>query len=134
MSIYGVAIISICLIAGNFCGNILGIVLGIDYSVGAVGISMIFLILVTNFSSLKDKISKDTASGLNFWQSMYIPVVVAMSSTQNVAKAISGGLVAIVIGLLSAFSCFYLLPVINKLFKNNDINSKVEVGKNENNI
>jgi malonate transporter MadL subunit len=40
---------------------------------------------------------------------MYIPVVIAMAATQNVASAMSGGAIAFIAGLLSVFVCFALI-------------------------
>lgn len=44
---------------------------------------------------------------------MYIPVVVAMSSIQNVAAALSGGVVAILGGLLAVAIGFLMIPVLS---------------------
>jgi malonate transporter MadL subunit len=51
---------------------------------------------------------------------MYIPVVVAMSATQNVKAALSGGWVAILAGILATIGCYLLIPVLSKLSKNNN--------------
>jgi malonate transporter MadL subunit len=48
---------------------------------------------------------------------MYIPVVVAMSSIQNVKVAISSGFIAVVVGVLSTLFCFMLIPLISKFSK-----------------
>jgi len=45
---------------------------------------------------------------------MYIPIVVAMSSIQNVVAAISGGAVAILGGLLCTVFGFLLIPIMSK--------------------
>ena len=50
--------------------------------------------------------------GIKWWSAMYIPVVVAMSSIQNVAAALSGGVVAILGGLLAVVIGFLLIPVL----------------------
>ena len=49
---------------------------------------------------------------------MYIPVVVAMSATQNVKAALSGGWVAILVGIIATIVCYLLIPVMSKLSKN----------------
>lgn len=46
---------------------------------------------------------------------MYIPIVVAMSSIQNVVAALSGGALAIGSGLVGVAVAFVLIPVISKL-------------------
>lgn len=44
---------------------------------------------------------------------MYIPIVVAMSSIQNVVAALSGGMVAILGGTLAVVLGFLLIPVLS---------------------
>ena len=48
----------------------------------------------------------------------FIPVVVAMSATQNVKAALSGGWVAILVGIIASLACYLLIPVMNKFSKN----------------
>ena len=48
MVIYGVALLSGCLIAGLFCGQLLGRLIGVQANVGGVGIAMLLLILVSD--------------------------------------------------------------------------------------
>ena len=43
---------------------------------------------------------------------MYIPIVIAMASIQNVSTAMSGGLVAIFAGIISTTMCFFLIPIL----------------------
>ncbi len=43
--IYGVALLSICLISGLFVGGLLGKIVGVQANVGGVGIAMVLLIL-----------------------------------------------------------------------------------------
>lgn len=52
-------------------------------------------------------------AGIKFWASMYIPIVVAMSSIQNVVAALSGGMVAILGGTLAVVLGFLLIPVLS---------------------
>jgi malonate transporter MadL subunit len=46
---------------------------------------------------------------------MYIPVVIAMSSTQNVKAALSGGWLALTVGLLATLACYLFIPIMSKL-------------------
>ncbi|MGI6424667.1 MAG: malonate transporter subunit MadL [Tepidanaerobacteraceae bacterium] len=118
MTIYGVAIISGCMFVGNLIGDILGELMMVNSNVGGVGFSMIFLILMTDSSLFGSKLSKSAIDGLKYWQNMYIPVVAAMTASQNVVQAMSGGVVAVVAGFLATTVCFLLLPLFNiKLFK-----------------
>ena len=95
MVVYGVALLSFCMLAGVFLGQLLGYLLGIDANVGGIGIAMLLLILIANKKSMTIKIDASTKSGINFWNAMYIPIVVAMAAKQNVLAAISGGWMAI---------------------------------------
>ena len=46
---------------------------------------------------------------------MYIPIVVAMAASQDVAGAIGGGLVALLAGGLSVVACFGMLALLSRL-------------------
>ena len=41
--------------------------------------------------------------GVTFWDAMYIPIIVAMSATQNVKVGLSSGHVAILVGIIPVF-------------------------------
>ena len=124
MTIYGVAIISGCIFAGNFVGDLLGRLSGIDSNLGSVGFAMLFLIMCTDSDLFGNKLSKATAGGLKYWQTMYAPVVVAMTASQNAIQAVSGGVIAILAGLLSVIACFLLLPLLNKIFQLYEVNQQ----------
>lgn len=131
MVIYGVSILAICYIVGQFIGEVLGLVLGINSNVGGVGFAMIILIFVTGRMKSKKMLSTESEKGILFWSSMYIPIVIAMSATQNVTAALSSGVVAVLAGILSVVVSFLLIPVINKLTskdKSNDIETGLEKG------
>lgn len=131
MVIYGVSILAICYILGQFIGEVLGLVLGINSNVGGVGFAMIILIFVTARMKSKKMLSPESEKGILFWSSMYIPIVVAMSATQNVTAALSSGVVAVLVGVLSVVVSFLLIPVITKLTskdKSNDIETSLEKG------
>ena len=111
MVIYGVALLSACFLAGNFLGDILGALLHVKANVGGVGFAMLFLILLSNKGIDAGWLDKKSQEGIAFWSAMYIPIVVAMSSIQNVVAAISGGAVAILGGLLCTVFGFLLIPI-----------------------
>ena len=48
MIVYGVALLSGCLILGMIIGEALGAALNVEANVGGVGIAMIFLVLASN--------------------------------------------------------------------------------------
>lgn len=115
MTIYGVAILAACFLVGQFTGEVLGHLLAIDANVGGVGFSMFLLIVVNQWLNKGNLLPKDSQLGISFWSNMYIPVIVAMSSTQNVSAALSGGAVAIAAGTFVTIIPLLMLPLISKL-------------------
>ena len=83
MIIYGVALLSACLVAGMLIGEGLGIILGVEANVGGVGIAMLFLVLACNSERFSALTEGAAGSGVKFWSAMYIPIVVAMAAQQN---------------------------------------------------
>ncbi|WP_375171217.1 malonate transporter subunit MadL [Marinobacter sp.] len=112
MVIYGVALLAGCMMVGLVIGDLLGLALGINANLGGVGIAMLLLIFVTSFLKDRDKLPDATSAGINFWNAMYIPIVVAMAASQNVAAAFSGGLVSLLGGALAVILGLLLVPVI----------------------
>lgn len=117
MKIYGVALLALCFLCGKILGNSLGVCLGIDGDIGGVGFAMLLLILLNAWMRKKNCMPPETESGVLFWSSMYIPIIVAMAATQNVKAAISGGPLALLVGLIATLACFYLVPFIAKIGK-----------------
>lgn len=117
MIIYGVALLSVCLVAGMLIGESLGILLDVDANVGGVGIAMLFLVLASNSEKFKSLTSGTAGEGIRFWSAMYIPIVVAMAARQDVAGAIDGGLLALVAGVAAVVVSFALVPVLSKIGK-----------------
>ncbi|MEP3210629.1 MAG: malonate transporter subunit MadL [Maribacter sp.] len=115
MKIYGVALLAFCFLLGKFIGNLLGALIGINGDVGGVGFGMLLLILGNLYLKRKGLLAPLTEKGILFWSSMYIPVVVAMSATQNVKAAISEGPIAIIVGVLVTVTGFFLVPLISKI-------------------
>jgi len=113
--IYGVALLSGCLIAGLFCGQLLGRLIGVQANVGGVGIAMLLLILVSDRLRKAGRLKPVSQRGIVFWSSIYIPVVVAMAASQNVVSAIEGGPVALLAGALAVGMGFALVPVISRM-------------------
>ena len=115
MAIYGVALLSACMFAGVFLGDVLGGLLGVKANVGGVGFAMLFLILLTNRGIDKGWLDSKSQSGIAFWSAMYIPIVVAMSSIQDVVAALAGGPLAILSGVLGVAVAFVFIPVLTKM-------------------
>mgnify|MGYP003454461144 FL=1 len=117
MLVYGVAVLAGCFIVGQYFGQVLGQMLNIDANVGGVGFAMLLLIFVQQWLHKKTWFSPEMDSGINFWNKMYIPVIVAMSSIQNVKAAFSSGYVAILAGIIPTVICFLLIPAIVRISK-----------------
>ncbi len=115
MVLYGVAALALCMLAGTFVGELLGELLGVDSNVGGVGFAMIMLIFATDWLRRNGKFPKLSEQGVLFWSAMYIPIVIAMASTQNVLKAITGGPMAILAGLGALAAAAALVPVLARI-------------------
>ena len=115
MAIYGTALLSLCLLTGLIVGQLIGAAIGIDANVGGVGIAMLLLILVSDRLQASGVLPKPTQSGVLFWSSIYIPIVVAMAASQNVRAALSGGTVAILAGVVVVVVSFALVPLISRI-------------------
>jgi malonate transporter MadL subunit len=120
MLVYGVALLSACLLLGMLAGQALGLALGIDANVGGVGIAMLLLVISSNSPRFKTLTSGAAAQGIGFWSAMYIPIVVAMAAQQNVAAAASGGLLAVVAGVAAVVVSFALVPILSRLGSRGD--------------
>lgn len=114
MVIYGVALLAFCYLTGVFLGDVLGALLGVKANVGGVGFAMLLLIILSNKGIDSGWLDKKSQEGIAFWSAMYIPIVVAMSSIQNVVAALSGGVVAILGGVLGVALGFVFIPILSR--------------------
>lgn len=112
MVIYGVATLSVSLLAGLALGDLLGRVLGVEANVGGVGLAMLLLVMLSGRSGGRFQLAPVTAQGITFWSAMYIPIVVAMAARQNVVAAVSSGPLALLAGTLAVAGGFALVPVL----------------------
>jgi malonate transporter MadL subunit len=92
--------------------------LGVAANVGGVGFAMMLLVIVNDKLKQKNLLQQKTEDGLNFWNQMYIPIVVAMSAIQNVKVAITSGMVAILSGIIPAAFCLLAVRYISTLSPN----------------
>ncbi len=115
MIIYGVAMLSVCLVAGMLVGEYLGVLIGVEANVGGVGIAMLLLVLACNMERFKPMVDGVSGDGIKFWSAMYIPIVVAMAARQNVVAAVDGGLLALVAGIAAVVVSFALVPVLSRI-------------------
>jgi malonate transporter MadL subunit len=115
MIIYGTAILAICHLLGDYLGNTLGLLLGVNANVGGVAISMILLILAKEILMKKGYLPQVTQFGVLYWSGMYIPIVVAMSAGQNVVAALSGGMVGIIVAVTSLIGTVFVIRYLNRM-------------------
>jgi malonate transporter MadL subunit len=123
MAIYGVALLSACMILGVFFGNVLGMILNVKANIGGVGFAMVMLILASSYGIKKGWLTKPSQDGIAFWSAMYIPIVVAMSAKQNVVAALTGGPVAILAGGVAVILGFAFIPLLTKIATKSDANA-----------
>lgn len=116
MELFGLGILSGCMVVGLFVGNMLGKALGLNSDVGGVGFAMLLLVLITNSYEAKGKpFPEKVGRGIEFVGALYIPIIVAMASIQNVVSAISGGALALLAGGAATILSFFLVPLLSKL-------------------
>ena len=117
MVIYGVLLLSLCYFAGLFIGEVTGSLVGLNANVGGVGFAMLFLLLLCSYSeTVKTSLKNERFSdGLRFWQNMYIPVVIAMSASQDVVKAVRSGWLAILCGITLTVLSLCLIPFVSRI-------------------
>jgi malonate transporter MadL subunit len=113
--IYGVALLSGCLIAGLFLGELLGKLIGVQANVGGVGIAMLLMVLLSDLLRRSGRLTPVSEKGVLFWSAIYIPIVVAMAAKQNVVAALGGGAAAILAGVLAVTLSFALVPVLSRV-------------------
>ena len=105
-------------------GNLLGELININTDVGGVGFSMIILIVSSIYLKKKGWLIPETEKGVLFWSSIYIPIIVAMAATLNVKAAVSGGLVALLAGVITTIFCMILVPVLSKIGSRDKLSKK----------
>ena len=117
MTIYGTALLAICLLTGIIVGKLIGMAIGVDANVGGVGLAMLLLIVLSGALQKSGHLPKPTQGGILFWSSVYIPIVVAMAASQNVRTALRGGPVAILAGVVVVIVSFALVPILSQVGK-----------------
>ncbi len=123
MIIYGVALLSICLILGVAAGEFLGVLIGVDANVGGVGIAMLLLVAACSLPAFRPLVEGPSGSGIRFWSAMYIPIIVAMAARQNVVAAVDGGMLALVAGVAAVAVSFALVPALSSIGSRDDSTS-----------
>ena len=115
MIIYGVALLAVCYLLGQSVGELLGQWLGIHANVGGVGFAMTLLILANQWLHKRRWLTSEMEQGILFWSNLYIPVIVAMSATQNVSAALTGGVLAVLAGVIPTALAISALPLLAKM-------------------
>ena len=114
MIIYGTALLAVCHLLGIVLGDLLGRALGMTTNVGGVGIAMLLLIALRVWLHKHGLFNETSERGVNYWGSIYIPVVVAMAMQQDVVKALSGGWMALLAAVGAVAMCFCFVAFINR--------------------
>ncbi|MHA8053883.1 malonate transporter subunit MadL [Aquirufa sp. Wall-65K1] len=115
MLIYGLGLLAFSYLAGQLFGDFLGELIGVQANVGGVGFAMLLLVLLHNYFHKKQWLKGNFDEGIGFWSNMYIPVIVAMSASQNALLAFNKGVLPIVAGILIVVIGFVLVPIISKI-------------------
>lgn len=115
MIIYGVAVLAASLLVGMLVGDVLGVLLNVESNVGGVGFAMLLLIVLTGWLRRAGHFPKHSGEGVLFWNAMYIPIIVAMASIQNVAAVIAVGPVALLAGAGATALCWAVVPVLSRV-------------------
>ena len=115
MTVFGVALLAICTLIGVFIGDLLGIALGVKANVGGVGIAMMLLLAARMWLTRRRELSHGVKLGVEFWATMYIPIVVAMAAQQNVVAAVRGGPIVLISGIGAISVSFACVAVISRV-------------------
>ncbi len=129
VTIFGVALLSICTLVGVFIGDLLGVLLGVKANVGGVGLAMMLLIAARYWLHRRGALSHGVKLGIEFWGTMYIPIVVAMAAQQNVVAALRAGPLVLVSAFGTVIACFAATALLGRIGRERpaDVHDVVEV-------
>ena len=129
MTIFGVALLSICTLIGVFLGDLLGVLLGVKANVGGVGLAMMLLIAARVWLQKSGQLTHGVKLGVEFWGTMYIPIVVAMAAQQNVVAALRGGPLVLVTAITTVTACFLATALLGRIGRErrSDVHDEAEV-------
>lgn len=114
MTIFGVALLAICTLIGVFLGDILGVLLHVKSNVGGVGLAMVLLIAARIWLERQGKLTHGVKLGVEFWGSIYIPIVVAMAAQQNVVAAVTNGPMVVITAVSAVVLCYASVAVLGR--------------------
>ena len=122
----GVALLAACTIAGNLLGEFLGWKLGVKANVGGVGLAMLLLIAARMWLSRRGWLAPGVLTGVGFWGTLYIPIVVAMAASQNVVAAVEAGPIVVATTILTVFLCFVGVALIGRFGGHSETMDEIE--------
>ena len=114
MTIFGVALLAICTLIGVFLGDILGVLLHVKSNVGGVGLAMVLLIAARLWLESRGKLTHGVKLGVEFWGSIYIPIVVAMAAQQNVVAAVTNGPMVAIAAVCAVVLCYCTVALLGR--------------------
>ncbi len=120
MIIYGTALLAICYLLGDFLGKLLGQLLNVEANVGGVAIAMMLLIAGKEILAKKGWLPQSTQFGVMYWAGMYISIVVAMAAGQDVVAALSGGMMGVVVSVVTLVATVLGIRWFNKMTNDYD--------------
>ncbi len=126
MTISGVALLALCTLLGQVLGEILGYLLGVKANVGGVGIAMLLLICARLWLGRRGLLTDGVNRGMSLWGSLYIPIVVAMATQQDVVAAVGGGPMVLLGGTGVVILCFATVALLNRLSGHGETMDEIE--------
>ena len=115
MVIIGLAVLAGCYLLGSLLGEMVGLAIGVDANVGGVGFAMVLFVVVADQLRRRGRFPATTEMGVLFWSALYIPIVVAMAATQNVVSALSGGPMALLVGVAATAAGLALVRPLTRI-------------------
>ncbi len=109
MLLYGVSVLSICIFAGVFTGDIPGQFTGLRAHAGGIGAATLLLLNLFTLHGQVMKLGVPAETSANLCNVKNFPILVAMAAKQNVIAALSNGGMAIIAGV-AAVSYAILRP------------------------
>lgn len=114
--IYGLGLLALAYLLGQGLGELLGLMIGVEANVGGVGFAMLILVSLHHYAQKKGWAQDPFDEGIRFWSQLYIPVIVAMSATQDAVLALSHGLLPLLAGAGIIALAFLIIPLLTKTF------------------
>jgi malonate transporter MadL subunit len=112
--IFGFGVVSFFYVIGQWIGMSIGAAIGVG-NVGGVAFAMMGVVLLSNTKLWKDRVDDRIKNGIEIASALYLPVIVAMVFSTDVAGAFVAGPVAIVAGATAIVSGLLLVTPIAKI-------------------